>query len=325
MFTNKKILITGGAGFIGSNLAEALLNAGAQVTVMDNFSTGRHENLADFKADPAFALIEGDIRDRACCQEAAAGQDMAVHLAALGSVPRSIAEPEDVTEVNVSGFVNMLSAAKNAGVQRFVYASSSAVYGDSQTAPKTEECIGTALSPYAVTKRTNELFAENFARVYGFRTIGLRFFNVFGPRQNPAGAYAAVVPKFIQALLNHEPPVINGDGSISRDFTYAGNVTAAVCAALSAENPEALDNVYNIACGGSTSLNELFEKIRETLAEFDPEIASIQPVHGPARQGDIMHSSADISKAKTLLGYSPKYDLLSGLLLTAESFRKNKF
>ena len=308
-----RILVTGGAGFIGSNLVEALLADGNQVTVLDNFATGKRENLAPFAGNPAFCLIEGDIRDRTMCRKAVDGQDYVLHQAALGSVPRSIKDPMTSTEVNISGFVNMLYAAQEARVKRFVYAASSSTYGDSTELPKVEERIGRPLSPYAITKYVNELYADNFHRLYGIDCIGLRYFNVFGRRQDPFGAYAAVIPKFVISLLRHERPVINGDGTYSRDFTYIDNVVQANQRAMLATQPEALNQVYNVACGQQTDLNELFAILRDNLTRFDPAIASITPEYGPVRIGDVPHSLASIDKIQRLLGYAPRFTTRQGL------------
>ncbi|MDD3118298.1 MAG: SDR family oxidoreductase [Victivallales bacterium] len=310
---NARILVTGGAGLIGSNLVEVLLAQNNEVVVLDNFMTGKRENLAPFADNPAFTLIEGDIRDMAICRKAVAGMDYVLHEAALGSVPRSIKDPMTSTEVNISGFVNMLFAAQEAKVKRFVYAASSSTYGDSKSLPKVEDKIGKPLSPYAITKYVDELFAENFSRTYGIETIGLRYFNVFGRRQDPYGAYAAVIPKFVMSLMKHESPLINGDGNYSRDFTYVDNVIQANQLALLADKPEAINTVYNVAFGERTTLNELFEYLRSNLAKLDPEIGKIEAQHGSNRQGDIPHSLACIDKARTLLGYEPLFDIKRGL------------
>ncbi len=320
---NKKILVTGGAGFIGSNLVEALLERDNEVTVLDNFATGKRENLTPFFENKKFRLIEGDIRDMETCREAVAGQDFVLHEAALGSVPRSIKNPMDSVSTNITGFVNMLFAAHEAGVKRFVYAASSSTYGDSEVLPKVEHRIGKPLSPYAITKYVDELFAENFHKIYGVDTIGLRYFNVFGRRQNPFGAYAAVIPKFVMSLMKHESPVINGDGTNSRDFTYIDNVIQANLRALAVENPEAVNQVYNVAFGERTTLNELFSYLRENLAEYDPEIAKIEPEYGPVRAGDIPHSLASIEKAANLLGYKPEYSVKKGLKEAAKWYFEN--
>lgn len=320
---NSRILITGGAGFIGSNLAEKLLGQNNKVTVFDNFSTGKRENLRLFEQNPNFRLIEGDIRDLEICREAVRDVDCVLHEAALGSVPRSVKDPMTSTAVNILGFVNMLYAAQEAKIRRFVYASSSSVYGNSPVLPKTEDAIGKPLSPYAITKYADELFAENFHELYGIDTVGLRFFNVFGRRQDPAGAYAAVIPKFMQCLMHHERPVINGDGSFSRDFTYVENVVQVHELALLAENPEALNQVYNVAFGERTSLNELFAYLREELSAFDPEISLIEPVYSAERPGDVPHSLADIGKAEKLLGYTPEYSVREGLKRAAAWYWSN--
>ena len=310
---NQRILITGGAGFIGSNLVEKFLAQNNEVVVLDNFSTGKRENLAAFADNKAFTLIEGDIRNMSDCQKALDGVEYVLHEAALGSVPRSIKDPMTSTEVNILGFVNMLYAASQSKVKRFVYAASSSTYGDSKTLPKQEDVIGKPLSPYAITKYVNELYAENFHNLYGIGTIGLRYFNVFGRRQDPHGAYAAVIPKFVINLLRHEPIKINGDGSYSRDFTYIDNVLQANELALLAENPQAVNTVYNTACGSRTTLNELFEYLKAELTEFDPAVANAEAIHGPERSGDIPHSLADISKAAGLLGYKPTHSVKEGL------------
>lgn len=320
---NARVLVTGGGGFIGSNLVDFLLQNGNDVVVLDNFATGRIENLAGCRKNPHFHLIFGDIRDMEKCRQAVDGADFVLHEAALGSVSRSIKDPITTTEVNIGGFVNMLFAARQAKVRRFVYASSSSTYGDSKVLPKVEDKIGKPLSPYAITKHVNELFAENFAQLYGMESIGLRYFNVFGRRQDPAGAYAAVIPKFASALIRHEAPVINGDGSFSRDFTYIDNVIQANMLALTAEAPAAVNQVYNIAFGGRTTLNELFEQLRSALAKFDPAISSVDAVHGSNRQGDIPHSLACIDKARRLLGYNPEVSVGQGLERAAQWYFEN--
>lgn len=308
-----KVLVTGGAGFIGSNLVETLLKQDNLVVCLDNFATGKRENIAPFLSDPNFRLIEGDIRNLSDCKAATEGVDYILHQAALGSVPRSINDPITTNDVNVGGFVNMLVAARDAGIKRFVYAASSSTYGDHPALPKREDIIGRPLSPYAVTKYVNELYARVFADLYGIETIGLRYFNVFGKRQDPDGAYAAVIPKFIKSLMQGESPVINGDGSQSRDFTYIENVVRINQLALLTKNPEAVNTVYNVAFGENTSLNGLYSLLTGFLAEYKPEIALIKPVFGPPRQGDVLHSLAAIDKARTLLGYSPEFSLEQGL------------
>ena len=320
---DSKVLVTGGAGFIGSNLVEALLAQGNEVTVLDNFATGKMENLFPFSGNPKFKLIVGDIRNIDDCRKAVDGVEYVLHEAALGSVPRSIKDPMTSTAVNILGFVNMLYAAQESKVKRFVYAASSSTYGDSKTLPKVEDKIGKPLSPYAITKYVDELYAGNFHDLYGVDTVGLRYFNVFGRRQDPFGAYAAVIPKFVISLMKHESPVINGDGSYSRDFTYVDNVIQANQLALLAEKPEAVNQVYNVAFGERTTLNELFGYLREDLAVFDPEIAKVEAKYGPNRAGDIPHSLACIDKAKTLLGYAPEFSVKRGLQAATEWYFKN--
>jgi UDP-N-acetylglucosamine/UDP-N-acetylgalactosamine 4-epimerase len=320
---NSRVLVTGGAGFIGSNLVESLLQSGNYVVCLDNFSTGKKKNLNGFINNPNFKLIEGDIRDYDICRSASEGIDYVLHQAALGSVPRSIKNPVTTTDVNIGGFVKMLFASKEAGVKRFIYAASSSTYGDHPDLPKVEDKIGTPLSPYAITKYVDELFAANFAKTYGIEVIGLRYFNVFGRRQDPDGAYAAVIPKFVKMLINHKAPVINGDGSVSRDFTYIDNVVQANHLAAIVNNPSAINEVFNIAHGERTTLNELFSIIREIAARNDPEVLKIEPVYGPDRAGDIPHSQASIEKARNLLGYSPSRNISEGLEEAVEWFRKN--
>lgn len=308
-----KVLVTGGAGFIGSNLCETLLKNGNQVVCLDNFATGKKENIAPFLEMENFHFIEGDIRDLNSCKKACEGMDYVLHQAALGSVPRSINDPITSNEVNVSGFLNMLVAARDSKVKRFVYAASSSTYGDSKGLPKVEDVIGKPLSPYAITKYVNELYAEIFANTYDMDCIGLRYFNVFGRRQDPNGAYAAVIPKFVMQLMNHESPTINGDGSFSRDFTYIDNVVQMNLRAISSEELRAVNQVYNVAYGERTSLNELIELLKKYLNEFDSKIGEIEVKYGPNRQGDVPHSLAAIDKAKNLLGYDPQFDIKSGL------------
>ena len=322
-FKNKRVLITGGAGFIGSNLCEALLAEGARVVCLDNFSTGHPRNILSFTADSAFELMVGDIRNPDDCRKACAGVDYMLHHAALGSVPRSIEDPATTDAVNVGGFVNMLIAARDAGVKRFIYAASSSTYGDSEKLPKVEETIGRPLSPYAVTKYVNELYADVFARTYGMQTIGLRYFNVFGRRQDPEGAYAAVIPKFVMQLVRHQPPVINGDGSFSRDFTYIDNVFQINRLAMQTDNPEALNTVYNVAYGTRISLNALTDILKDLLSAHDPTIANVPIHHGPERLGDVPHSQASIEKARRLLGYDPQYDVAAGLKEAVKWYREN--
>ncbi|KAF0131737.1 MAG: UDP-glucose 4-epimerase [Bacteroidetes bacterium] len=312
-FKNKRVLVTGGAGFIGSNLVEKLLSLGANVSCLDNFATGHRHNIAPFMQDSNFRLIEADIRELKACLLACENQDIVFHQAALGSVPRSIHDPITSNDVNVSGFLNMIISARDAGVGRFVYAASSSTYGDSEHLPKVEEIIGKPLSPYAITKYVNELYADVFARTYGFQSIGLRYFNVFGKKQDPEGAYAAVIPKWVKQFIRHENPIINGDGNYSRDFTYIENVVQANLLAASTDDPAALNQVYNVAFGDRTTLNQLAGWLREILAVYDPAIADVEIIHGDFRKGDIPHSLASVDKAKKLLGYNPQYNLRAGL------------
>lgn len=308
-----KILITGGAGFIGSNLVEHFLGKNHQVVVLDNFATGHRQNIAQHDSNPNFTLIEGDIRNNEDCQRAVEGVDYVLHQAALGSVPRSIKDPQTSNEVNVTGFLNMLVAARDAGVKRFIYAASSSTYGDSASLPKVEDVIGKPLSPYAITKYVNELYADIFSKTYGLETIGLRYFNVFGRRQDPNGAYAAVIPLFVKKFMNHESPVINGAGDYSRDFTYVDNVIQMNERAMTTSNPDAINTVYNTAVGDRTTLNQLVGYLKEFLTEYDAAIANVEIVHGPNRQGDIPHSLASIDKARQLLGYEPTHVIRDGL------------
>lgn len=308
-----KILITGGAGFIGSNLSEYFLNKGYQVVCLDNFVTGHRNNLDAFINDSNFTLIEGDIRHLSDCQKAVEGVDYVLHQAALGSVPRSINDPITTNDVNVSGFLNMLTATRDAKIKRFVYAASSSTYGDSAGLPKVENVIGKPLSPYAITKYVNELYAEIFSKTYGLETIGLRYFNVFGRKQDPNGAYAAVIPKFVMQFMNYESPVINGDGNYSRDFTYIDNVIQMNELAMTTENPEAINTVYNTAYGDRTTLTQLVGLLKEYLSVFDAKIGNVEVIHGPNRAGDIPHSLASIEKAKNLLGYRPQFSIQDGL------------
>lgn len=309
------ILITGGAGFIGSNLCEYFLGRGEHVTCLDNFATGHMENLIPLiSAYPdTFRLIVGDIRNMADCRRAVGGADYVLHEAALGSVPRSINDPVTTNDVNIGGFLNMLVAARNAGVKRFVFAASSSTYGDSKSLPKVEDVIGKPLSPYAITKYVDELYADVFARTYGIEYIGLRYFNVFGRRQDPNGAYAAVIPLFVKRFMQHEAPNINGDGEYSRDFTYIDNVIQMNRLAIETTNPEAVNQIYNTAYGERTTLNQLVAYLKEYLSAFDPAIAGIEPTHGPNRAGDIPHSLACVDKARKLLGYEPQFSMKEGL------------
>lgn len=310
-----KVLVTGGAGFIGSNLCEHLLSNGYSVVCLDNFATGHIENLLPLidKYPSTFKLIVGDIRNMEDCRKACEGVNYVMHEAALGSVPRSIKDPITTNDVNIGGFLNMLVAVRDAGVKRFIFAASSSTYGDSKSLPKVEDVIGRPLSPYAITKYVDELYADVFARTYGIEYIGLRYFNVFGRRQDPNGAYAAVIPLFVKKFMAHESPNINGDGEYSRDFTYIDNVIQMNMLALTTQNPEAVNQIYNTAFGERTTLNQLVDYLKKYLSEFDSHIAMIEPTHGPNRAGDIPHSLACVDKAKNLLGYAPKYSMQAGL------------
>ncbi|WP_432673074.1 SDR family oxidoreductase [Flavobacterium sp. SM2513] len=319
---NKTILVTGGAGFIGSNLCEHLLHNN-KVVCLDNFATGRTQNIQHLLNNPDFTLIVGDIRNIADCHKAVIGVDYVLHEAALGSVPRSINDPITSNDVNVSGFLNMLVAARDAKVKKFIYAASSSTYGDSEALPKVEDKIGKPLSPYAITKYVNELYADNFHRMYGLNCIGLRYFNVFGRKQDPDGAYAAVIPKFVMQLMAHESPIINGDGNYSRDFTYIDNVIQMNVLAMLTENPEAMNTVYNTAFGDRTTLNDLMASLKKYLAQHDEKIASVEVVYGPNRAGDIPHSLASIEKAKRLLGYNPEFSMQQGLQQAVGWYWKN--
>lgn len=319
----KKILVTGGAGFIGSNLIKRLLELGAVVTALDNFSTGHRNNVEPFLTSSNFTFIEGDIRSQETCAQACRHQDFVLHQAALGSVPRSIKDPVTSNEVNVGGFLNMLVASRDAGVIRMVYAASSSTYGDSESLPKVEDVIGKPLSPYAITKYVNELYADVFKRTYDFDTIGLRYFNVFGRRQNPNGAYAAVIPKFVIQLMNHQSPTINGDGTYSRDFTYIDNVVQMNLRAMTTDNPAALNQVYNTAVGDRTTIKDMAHLLKDFLSEYDPEIKNIAIKNGPNRKGDVPHSLASIEKAKKNLGYEPTHRFAEGLKEAVEWYWEN--
>lgn len=320
-----KVLVTGGAGFIGSNLCEHLLLNGYLVRCLDNFATGHMYNLIPLmeKFPEAFELQVGDIRCLEDCRRATEGVDYVMHEAALGSVPRSINDPITTNDVNIGGFLNMLVAARDAGVKRFIFAASSSTYGDSQSLPKVEDVIGKPLSPYAITKYVDELYADVFARTYGTEYIGLRYFNVFGRRQDPHGAYAAVIPLFVKKFMNHEAPNINGDGEYSRDFTYIDNVIQMNMLAMTTTNPAAVNQIYNTAYGERTTLNDLVKYLREFLSAKDAEIAGIEPTHGPNRAGDIPHSLACIDKARTLLGYAPEFSMREGLREAVDWYWEN--
>ena len=312
-FSNNKVLVTGGAGFIGSNLCEELLRLGNKVVCLDNFANGKRENLEELLKDPNFMLIEGDIRKLKDCLKASKDVDYVLHQAALGSVPRSIKDPIASNEVNVAGFLNMLVAASENGVKRFVFAASSSTYGDSKSMPKVEHIIGKPLSPYAITKYVNELYADVFSKTYGLETIGLRYFNVFGRKQDPNGAYAAVIPKFVSQLMKEESPVINGDGSFSRDFTYIDNVIQANLLSLATTNKKAINTIYNVAYGERNTLNDLMSYLKVYLSEFNSNISNVEVIYGPNRAGDIPHSHASINKAKEKLNYNPQFSLEKGL------------
>lgn len=310
-----KVLVTGGAGFIGSNLCEYLLNNGHEVRCLDNFATGKPENIFPLlqQYPDTFQLQVGDIRKLEDCQNAVDGMEYVLHEAALGSVPRSIKDPITTNDVNIGGFLNMLVAARDAKVKRFIFAASSSTYGDSKSLPKVEDVIGKPLSPYAITKYVNELYADVFAKTYGMEYIGLRYFNVFGRRQDPFGAYAAVIPLFVKQFMKHESLVINGDGEYSRDFTYIDNVIQMNMLALTTENTEAINQIYNTAFGERTTLNQLVNYLKEYLSEFDSVIANVEVLHGPNRVGDIPHSLACVDKANILLGYAPTFSMKEGL------------
>lgn len=320
---DRRVLVTGGAGFIGSNLVESFLQSGNTVICLDNFSTGNKRNLSEFNKNPRFRLIEGDIRNYDDCEKAVKGVEFVFHQAALGSVPRSIKDPVSTTDVNIGGFVKILQASKEAGVKRFIYAASSSTYGDHPDLPKVEDKIGAPLSPYAITKYVDELFAGIFSKTCGLETIGLRYFNVFGRRQNPEGPYAAVIPKFTKMLMKHKSPVINGNGNISRDFTYIDNVIQANHLAGIIYNKDAINQIYNVAHGERTTLNKLFSYIRKIAGKFDEKILEISPIYGPERVGDIQHSLASIEKARSLLGYEPTKNVAEGLEEAVKWFWNN--
>jgi len=319
----KRILITGAAGFIGTNLVEYFLGKNYFVRGLDNFATGHKHNIKEFLQRPNFEFIEGDIRKLEDCKNATTNIDYVLHQAALGSVPRSINDPIASNETNVTGFLNMLVASKDNGVKRFVYAASSSTYGDSEALPKVEHIIGKPLSPYAITKYVNELYADIFSKTYGLETVGLRYFNVFGRRQDPNGAYAAVIPKFVMQLMKHESPVINGDGTFSRDFTYIDNVIHMNECAILTENKEAINTVYNTAFGDRTNLNQMVALLKEYLGKHDPKIHEVEVIHGSYRNGDIPHSLASIEKAKTLMNYNPQFSFAKGLEIAVEWYWNN--
>lgn len=334
-----KLVITGGAGFIGSNLCEHFVSKGDEVTCLDNLSTGFKHNIERLLDKSNFHFVEGDIRNIETCRLVVQGQDVVLHEAALGSVPRSIKDPINTNSNNIDGFLNMLVASRDAGIHRFVYAASSSTYGDSKELPKIEHNIGCPLSPYAITKYVNELYANVFTSLYGLETIGLRYFNVFGRRQDPNGAYAAVIPLWVRSLIRHETPYINGDGSYSRDFTYIDNVIQANELAATIPSDQltertnrynaslppnvSKDMVFNVAFGGNTTLNDLFKCLRNNLAKYDIAIEKIEPIHRENRPGDIPHSQASIRKAQEILNYKPKYDALNGFAQACEWYWNN--
>ncbi len=336
---NSKILVTGGAGFIGSNLIEYFLQNNNEVICLDNLSTGHRKNIIEFLDNPNFQFVEGDIRDLDTCKIAVRDCEYVFHEAALGSVPRSINDPATTNSVNIDGFLNMLIASRDEKVKRFVYAASSSTYGDSKELPKIEERIGRPLSPYAITKVVNEYFAKVFSELYGMETIGLRYFNVFGKRQDPNGAYAAVIPLWVKKLIHKESPIINGDGTYSRDFTYIDNVIQAnELAAITPKNSilermkeysgeevpaDVVYEVFNVAYGSNTTLNELFDNLKKNLTRFDHEISLVEAIYGPNRQGDIPHSLASIEKGKKVLGYNPQYDAKEGFEIVAQWYYEN--
>lgn len=319
----KKILVTGGAGFIGSNLCEYFINIGANVICFDNLSTGNYLNIQNLIDQKGFSFIKGDIRNLDECVDVSKGVDYILHHAALGSVPRSIEDPVTTNQVNIDGFLNMLVSARDNNIKRFIYAASSSTYGDSQSMPKIEEIIGNPLSAYAITKYVNELYANNFSKTYGLETIGLRYFNVFGRRQDPNGAYAAVIPKFVGQLIKKEAPTINGDGSFSRDFTYIDNVIQANVLSLLTSEKQAINEIYNIAYGERNTINNLIKYIKIYLSEFDKDILNVNVAYGPKRLGDIPHSHASVEKAKNLLGYNPQFSLKKGLKQAVKWYWKN--
>ena len=323
-FEKATILITGGAGFIGSNLCDFFIQKNCKkVICLDNFSTGKKHNINHLINKNNFSLIHGDIRDLDTCQKACQNVDFVLHQAALGSVPRSIKDPITTNEVNVSGFLNMLVASRDQKINRFIFAASSSTYGDSTSLPKEEEVIGNPLSPYAITKYVNELYANIFNLSYGLDYVGLRYFNVFGRRQDPESVYAAVIPNFVKKLISHESPVINGDGNYSRDFTYIQNIIQMNVLAITTQNDKALNTIYNAAGGQRTNLLELIKLIKSNLSKFDDQIKNIKPIHGPIRDGDIPHSLASIEKAKRLLGYKPLYNVELGIKESIEWYCKN--
>ncbi len=323
LLKDKTVLVTGAAGFIGSNLCEYLVSNEVKVVALDNFATGHYHNIRHLLDNQYFNFIEGDIRDLETCQKACKGVDFVLHQAALGSVPRSIEDPITTNQANIDGFLNMLVASRDQGVKRFVYAASSSTYGDSKSLPKVEDVIGNPLSPYAITKYVNELYAKNFKLTYDLDTVGLRYFNVFGRKQDPKGAYAAVIPKFVIQLMKHESPTINGDGTYSRDFTYIDNVIQMNVLAITTDNENALNQVYNTAVGDRTTIKDMAELLKEYLSAYDSKIADIEIKHGPNRKGDVPHSLASIAKAKDLLGYKPTHEFEAGLKEAVDWYWEN--
>jgi len=320
---DKTILVTGAAGFIGSNLCEYLIEVGAQVRALDNFATGHNHNIENLLNHENFNFIKGDIRDLATCQKACQGVDFVLHQAALGSVPRSIEDPINTNTANIDGFLNMLVASKDQAVKRFVYAASSSTYGDSKSLPKIEDKIGNPLSPYAITKYVNELYAQNFKLTYDLDTVGLRYFNVFGRKQDPNGAYAAVIPKFVIQLMKHESPTINGDGTYSRDFTYIDNVIQMNVLAITTDNKKALNQIYNTAVGDRTTIMQMAELLKTYLSKYDPKIIDVDIKNGPNRKGDVPHSLASIEKAQGLLSYQPTHEFKEGLKEAVQWYWEN--
>lgn len=323
LLKSKTVLVTGAAGFIGSNLCEYLVENHVNVIALDNFATGHQHNLLSLQSKNNFSFIEGDIRDLETCQKACKGVDFVLHQAALGSVPRSIEDPIRTNQANVDGFLNMLVASRDQDVKRFVYAASSSTYGDSKSLPKVEDVIGNPLSPYAITKYVNELYAQNFKLTYNLDTVGLRYFNVFGRKQDPKGAYAAVIPKFVIQFMKHESPTINGDGTYSRDFTYIDNVIQMNILAITTNNKDALNQVYNTAVGDRTTIKDMAELLKKYLSAYDPKIETVEIKYGPNRKGDVPHSLASIDKAKKLLSYIPSHEFEDGLKEAVDWYWEN--
>jgi len=323
MLKNKTILVTGGAGFIGSNICDALISQNNKVVCLDNFITGKRENIQHLLKNGNFVLFEGDIRSFEDCQKAVIGVDVVLHQAALGSIPRSIKDPATTNAINVGGFINVILAARDEGIKRIVYASSSSVYGSSKELPKIEQNVGDPLSPYAISKKVNEMYASVFAEIYDLKLIGLRYFNVYGMRQDPQSIYAAVIPKFIDTLIKCEQPVINGDGSFSRDFTFVEDVVQVNLLAATTQNPDAINQVYNVAAGGRNTIITLFNYLKRFLSKYNNRISEITPIFGPIRSGDIPHSQASIEKAQRLLSYKPEFNFEKGLKKTVEWYIKN--